>query len=320
MGTPEPVLVIHGVAVRRRETFASRVREIETGVNQATGGGLRFTFIPVFWGDLAPDFVGLGCAIPPPEPCLPSKSLVVTAKDFRPAPGIDLPGVIGDIVDRLLAIGPFEDWAERKTSEVRRAIFPSASEGIGDLFVYVDRYEPIQQRLRDVLAEAGDGWGTPDKPVSVLGHSLGGVIAFDAARSTASPVSIKRFVTFGSQSAVLHILDPNREVVALSAAAVQRLPPFNGHDKVRLPTTIGTWLSVWHAMDPLAFLAGTVFELSDGSPVIDERIEGQFGRWSNAHSCYWKHTDIIASSARHCSASCGPRRTLRPRESVTGPC
>lgn len=290
--TPEPVLVIHGVATRNPDTFTTTVRDFETRVNQAGDGRRSFTFIPVFWGDLVPEFVGLKCAIPPPEPCEPSASRALPGGDIGTAPGIDLPGAIGWIVDRLAAFGPFEDWAERQTSEVRRAVLPGASEGLGDLFVYVDRYEPIHQRLREVLAQVGDGWGTPDKPISILGHSLGGIIAFDAARSTPSPISIKRFVTFGSQSAVLHILDPNREVLAFRAA-VQGLPPFNGRDKVRLPTTIGAWLSVWHAMDPLAFLAGTVFELSDGSPVVDERIEGQEGRWSNAHSCYWQHTDMI---------------------------
>jgi len=289
--TPEPVLVIHGGATRNVVTFTSTVREFETRVNNASDGR-RFTFIPVFWGDLAPDFVGLRCAIPPPEPCQPSESLMVPGEDLGTAPGFDFPGVIGRILDRLMAIGPFEDWAERQTSELRRALLPSASEGLGDLFVYVDRYEPIHRRLRDVLADAGNGWGAPDRPISVLGHSLGGIIAFDAARSSVSPISIKRFVTFGSQPAVLHILDPDREILASSRATVQRLPPFNGLDKVRLPITIGAWLSIWHAMDPLAFLAGTVFELSDGSPVVDERIEGQEGTWSNAHFCYWKHTDM----------------------------
>ena len=290
--TPEPVLVLHGVAMRNPDTFATTVRDFETRVNQAGDGRGSFRFIPVFWGDLVPEFAGLACAIPPPGPCGPPMTRALPRRDLGTAPGVNLPGAIGWIVDRLAAFGPFEDWAERQTSEVRHAVLPGASEGLGDLFVYVDRYEPIHQRLRDVLAQAGDGWGTPQKPISILGHSLGGIIAFDAARSTPSPISIKRFVTFGSQSAVLHILDPNREVLALRAAT-QGLPPFNGRDKVRLPTTIGTWLSVWHAMDPLAFLAGTVFELHDGSPVVDERIEGQEGRWSNAHSCYWTHTEMI---------------------------
>jgi hypothetical protein len=295
-GTPEPVLVIHGVAMRNPDAFATTVRDFETRVNGVGDGRRTFRFIPVFWGDLAPHFVGLGCAVPPPAPCEPSVARAQpreeTGRASAPAPGIDLPGAIGGIVDRLAAFGPFEDWAERQTSAVRHAVLPGASEGLGDLFVYVDRYEPIHQRVRDILAQVGDGWGTPEKPISILGHSLGGIIAFDAARSTPSPISIKRFVTFGSQSAVLHILDPNREVLSVRAA-MQGLPPFNGRDKVRLPPTIGTWLSVWHAMDPLAFLAGTVFELHDGSPVVDERIEGQEGRWSNAHSCYWTHTEMV---------------------------
>ena len=212
--TPEPVLVIHGVAMRDPDTFASTVRDFETRVNEAGGEGRRFTFIPVFWGDLVPDFAGLACAIPPPAPCGPSVTRALPHREAGAASGVNLPGAIGWIVDRLTAFGPFEDRAERQTSAVRHAVLPGASEGLGDLFVYVDRYEPIHQRLRDVLAQAGDGWGTPEKPISILGHSLGGIIAFDAARSTPSPISIKRFVTFGSQSAVLHILDPNREVLA----------------------------------------------------------------------------------------------------------
>ena len=129
--------------------------------------------------------------------------------------------------------------------------------------------------------------------VSILGHSLGGITAFDASCSTVPPLWIKHLVTFGSQSAVLHILDPRQDIILKRLdEGIESLDPFRPGDKTVLPPTIGSWLSIWHAMDPLAFLAGKVFKLHGGSDVLDHRIEGQERRWSQAHSSYWWHSEM----------------------------
>jgi hypothetical protein len=49
-------------------------------------------------------------------------------------------------------------------------------------------------------ALAPAGYGTIDRPIKAIGHSLGGVILFDLAVSTSGPpIWLSHLVTLGSQ-------------------------------------------------------------------------------------------------------------------------
>ena len=280
--------------------------DLEGRVNAAAGTP-SFRFLPVYWGDLQPSFAGLEDTIPGAQPHL----LAAMRGAERPSTvgGPGLPGVLGSIVDQAAAFGPFEGWAEQATSQARMALLPPGDNGLGDVFVYIDSRVAIQERVREVLRkEAGDDWGTPARPVSMVAHSLGGIISFDAACGTDPALSVRHLVTFGSQVAALHILDPRR-VVFLPRPPQLTLEPYHPGQPVVLPPTIGSWLNVWHAMDPLAFLAGTVFRLSDGTPPRDLRIAHEEGSWSHAHSSYWTHTAmpaLIAGALRGGGAVAAP--------------
>jgi hypothetical protein len=293
---PEPVFVIHGVANRGEGEFNEAVSSLQVRVN-AVEGAERYKFHPVYWGNLQPGFDGLKDTIPGATE--PSEALGGDDVGTGSGLGVSLPGRIGGWIDKAATLGPLENLAEAATSKLRVATLPGASDGLGDLFVYVDRRHDIQQRLRDRLTDVlGQDWQS--QPVSILGHSLGGITAFDAACSTAPLVTVKHLVTFGSQSAVLHVLDPRQDIVLRPKPEVglESLDPYvpgtptRPSQPTRLPVTIGSWLSIWHAMDPLAFLAGKVFKLHDDSPVFDRRIEGQERTWSQAHSSYWWHSEM----------------------------
>jgi pimeloyl-ACP methyl ester carboxylesterase len=279
----DPVFVIHGAGERSGPDFRRRVRTLETAVNRVAAPR-TFRFVPVFWGDLQPEFLGIEDTIP----SIPAA--VAPAGQPGVGVGVRLPGKIGRFLDRLFTKRPLEDWAERATVEIRRAALPPTSTALGDVFTYVSSRIEIQRRLRAVIAEAGDGLGAPDRPISIIGHSLGGVIAFDGACSTAPQLHVRHLVTFGSQSAVLHVLDP-RQLVVLPPVSAVALPPYQPGKPVMLPGSLLSWLNIWHAMDPLAFLAANVFRL-DGGSVRDARIEGQEPSWSEAHSTYWTHTAV----------------------------
>ncbi len=282
----EPVLVIYGVANRDASSFGASVESLQRTVN-AIAGGPRYRFYPAYWGDLQPDFAGIVDTIPGIE------TMATIRLDIPSVgAGFGLPGRLGWLIDRLFTKWPFEDWAERATTKIRVATLPPAAEGIGDVFTYVSARDRIQVRMREVLRGIDPTLGTADRPISVIGHSLGGIIAFDAAASTAPEIHIKHLITVGSQSAALHVLDPRQRVLLPPSGGARALEPYVPGRPVVLPDTIGSWLSIWHAMDPLAFLAGKVFRLSDGSAVRDHRIEGEERSWSLAHSSYWHHAAV----------------------------
>lgn len=96
---------------------------------------------------------------------------------------------------------------------------------------------------------------------------------------------IKRFVTFGNQAAFFHIMSPR-----------PALAKYRAGEPVVLPSSIGPWANLWHPMDILAFTAGRVFKLSDGSAPTDHRIESDFSDIKESkgwmHSSYWTHEKL----------------------------
>ncbi|MEU8728679.1 hypothetical protein AB0C68_04755 [Streptomyces tendae] len=78
----------------------------------------------------------------------------------------------------------------------RRTRLPAAS-----------REDPRPRARGDRCGGSGPGPGPPDRPVRVVAHSLGGVVAVDMATASA-PLWTSSLLTFGSQAAFFHVCDP----------------------------------------------------------------------------------------------------------------
>ncbi len=153
---------------------------------------------------------------------------------------------------------------------------------LGDIIAYQRKQAEIQYRLIQTINQHAPGWGTKEKPVSVAAHSLGGVIAFDAATRTDDPLWISGFITFGSQSSFFEVLDPRPSLATYSPGAPIVLPP-----------TISRWMSLWEPLDVLAFATGKVFKLSSGQTPIDVRTVHDLKSGVSTHGSYWHCSELV---------------------------
>ena len=172
--------------------------------------------------------------------------------------------------------------AGRLNEYLRIRLGPGVTEFLGDIFVYQRHRQRIHQRVREVLRTQAPDLGEQRNPVSVVGHSLGGVIAFDLAVAGESRLWTNGLVTFGSQSPFFHVLDPRGDLAA-----------FRPGQPVTLPPTIPRWTNLWEPLDILAFIAGKVFRLAAGEPPTDQEVphRGSFGLWT--HSSYWTVPELV---------------------------
>ncbi len=181
---------------------------------------------------------------------------------------------------------------------LRTVLTPRFGKGAGDVLVYQAHRAEIGGLVRAMLAERGATLGTDGDPALVIGHSLGGIIAFDLAVTDHRPVTWDALITFGSQSPLLHVLDPRRGLV----------PPYVPGDppaRSRLPPTIRRWTNLWEPWDPLAFYASNVFELHDGDPVRDVRLPHLTSTPLWTHSIYWTQAESIRAIGEALAAASG---------------
>jgi hypothetical protein len=179
--------------------------------------------------------------------------------------------VVGGVVGRLLG---------QINTSVRTNFGPIVARFLGDAFVFERDSSEIVSRLTDKVWQ--ERRGTAERPASILAHSLGGVIAFNAAVRASDAIHIDRFVTFGSQSAFFHVIREIGEVPRFDMTAV------------RLPARIDRWLNVWEPLDPLAFLAAGVFQMSSGDSPIDRELPHRPAHTLWTHSSYWKDPTFAA--------------------------
>src|ERR1700685_901874 len=145
------------------------------------------------------------------------------------------------------------------TDSIRAAWGPNAMEFLGDAFVYQRKFDEIQGRLWEHLDSAAPGYGTQEKPIDVIAHSFGGLITLDAAVAAKRRLWIGGYVTFGSQPAFFHLLEPRGGDIV----------PYTSGTPVRLPRNVDRWTNLWEPMDPLAFIVSKVFLLHTGQPPQD---------------------------------------------------
>jgi hypothetical protein len=168
---------------------------------------------------------------------------------------------------------------------VRRQRGKDVARFLGDVLIYQRRRTAIHDRVREAVGELGPGLGTSERPVQVIGHSLGGVIAFDLAVAADPPLHTRALLTFGSQSPLFHVIDQRAPQLAKYAPGAP----------VQLPSTLAAWRNLWEPMDPLAFVAGKVFRFADGSRPVDTPVRhlATFGLWT--HSVYWKTAELLGA-------------------------
>jgi hypothetical protein len=192
-------------------------------------------------------------------------------------------GKVDDLIGRVTSnlAGSANQW-------VRGALADPIALTLGDIVAYHQRRGDIHRRLFEALDAQAPGYGTAERPIAVMAHSLGGLVTFDAALGSDVLVDdvprrlhIKRWITFGSQPAFFHVLAPRNGI-----------PPYTPGQLVALPSSIGPWTNLWHPLDLLAFSASSVFRLADGSVPLDTRVDSsasdivQSKGW--LHSAYWE--------------------------------
>jgi hypothetical protein len=188
-----------------------------------------------------------------------------------------LDNLVGTVVSATLG---------KANESFRLAVAVPAATFLGDVLVYQRNRDKIHARIKDAISERAPESGTEARPIKVIAHSLGGVISFDAAVRVEGPLHIKALLTFGTQPAFFHVIDPRHPLLAYSRGFPVTLPP-----------TIGRWTNIWEPLDPLAFTVGTVFRLANGDPPKDIPIYNGASRlilakgWT--HSTYWESEDVV---------------------------
>ena len=271
----KPVVVIHGIAIRNPAKFLRSCESLGAVVGQG------YELIPVFWGDLGAS----------------NEHLEKVIARYPENSG----GITSMMADKLAAavatrLGRTMSWVSRKRGDDEGAERIKHQTGrlnedlrgrvrgyvndkfqdmrvtatstllpfMADVIAYQSqgRRALIHARMREVIdKELGPEFGTASKPVTVLAHSLGGVISFDMATAEEDPLYIDNFITMGSQPGLFHLLDPRSAVV----------PPFEG-ERVTLPETIGRWTNIWDEYDIVAFGASDLFRLHNGTVPVDRPV------------------------------------------------
>ncbi|SOE32535.1 hypothetical protein [Streptomyces sp. OK228] len=174
--------------------------------------------------------------------------------------------------------------AGRLNNALRTRFGPGTTRFLGDVLVYQRHREAIHARVRKCIDNVDPALGrTPDRPVRVVAHSLGGVIAVDMATASTA-LWTSSLVTFGSQAAFFHACDPRGG----------QIPPYSGSQPVVLPPSLARWTNLWEPLDMLAFVAAGVFQLHDGSTPVDISVPhaASTGVWT--HSSYWSLPSVAS--------------------------
>ncbi|MCX4908784.1 hypothetical protein [Streptomyces sp. NBC_00878] len=172
----------------------------------------------------------------------------------------------------------FENALGSRLVVARRTAWSGKSVGFfGDIARYLVRGEAVRAFVTEaVRAQPG--------PVVLLGHSLGGIVAFDLLASgvlldedgtgrDGRPGQVEALVTVGSQAPLLYELD-----------ALPSRPYGSG-----LPRDFPHWVNVYDPRDLLSYLAGEVF----GPQVTDVKVDNR-QPVSAAHSAYWSNARLYS--------------------------
>ena len=149
---------------------------------------------------------------------------------------------------------------------LRNRIMPAVSEFLGDVLAWFRNREEILSLVDEAVQAAGAAG-----PLVLVGHSLGGIIAFEYCARAKQDIDL--LATVGSQVGWFG------ELGVLRASA-----RFTG-EKLALPPKLRSWHNMYDPDDALSFLAAPVF---DG--VIDIELDTR-APFPVSHSEYWNLPD-----------------------------
>lgn len=110
----------------------------------------------------------------------------------------------------------------------------------------------VTLNLKELREARGAEWGTTERPIPVVAHSLGALILFDTANDPKIDFAIDTMVSFGTQVSAIHLLEPRDP------------PPTVGGTRIPIErANIGRWVNLWHPIDWLAFVMTGIFDPGD---------------------------------------------------------
>ncbi|MEU5664818.1 hypothetical protein [Streptomyces longwoodensis] len=164
---------------------------------------------------------------------------------------------------------------QKASERLRPAITPPIATFLGDVFTYLTEQQatnrPISDAVETSLRTAAEKKNRRD-PLIVVGHSMGGNIAYDLLTSTAKDLTVDLFVTVGSQVGLF-------EELKLFIASDKTIPTSNS-PKAGKPRNINRWINAFDYNDMLGYSISSIME---GAQDFAYRTESAL----HAHSAYF---------------------------------
>ena len=169
---------------------------------------------------------------------------------------------------------------------VRAQYLAASAHFAGDIILYQRRHREIQSRVWETIMREAPGYGLPERPITVVAHSLGSSVAFDAAVAGSPRLHIDHLITCASTVPYFHVIGCSPDTIT----------PHQPGTTTSLPPTIGRWTNFWLPLDPWGYLAAPAFRLADRSAPTDIEVhsgEREDKIMRHAASNYWRHPTVI---------------------------
>ncbi|MFC9125782.1 hypothetical protein ACFT4A_02930 [Streptomyces sp. NPDC057099] len=153
--------------------------------------------------------------------------------------------------------------ASRAVVRRRRALTQAAHPAAADILRYLSRGAAVRAELRDLVTGL-------EPPVTLVGHSLGGIIALDTLISAPLP-QVRLLVTAGSQGPFLY--------ESGSLPSLEHPAP--------LPSHVPDWLNLYDPRDLLSHLGAGLFPGRVTDVAVDSRQP-----FPASHSAYWTNPEV----------------------------
>lgn len=319
MATQKLAIVLHGVNTRSSDKFQAVVQEMHDNLKGKTKD--QWIFYPVFWGDMGVEHDDIATLVPELPERSKSIGTWLFGGIWHLIAGYAGGTVaavfkLGNAVRHAIAgnqemarkiFGELEadnEWMANRGYDywweafdlIRAPISRQALKFVGDVIVYSNstRRLKIQNRIFQIVdridreirqsraLELGQSIGSAESPVTVIAHSLGGVIAFELATRQGRRLWIDHFITMGSQPGFFYRADPSR----------YRQLSTTSDGKLVLPATVQRWTNIVEPFDVLSFPARGNFVLHNGSEPNDIVHRVEIG--PRSHGVYWRQYDLIA--------------------------
>ena len=172
------------------------------------------------------------------------------------------------------------------TTFMRKTIHMEASMFLGDVFEYLtkrgenDKPGPIVATVLEAFRKAREQLSERDPKLIIIGHSLGGVIAYDILTYFDPSIEVDVFVSVGSQVAWFE------EMSLYKHAPIAVNPP---SERLVRPANIKRWLNVLDLNDVFSFRAESVFkEVTDFVYGTGYGLLQAHGGYFHRPSFYWR--------------------------------